>query len=124
MQKTLYKMFLESHAAHKVFIDFQNLYRIWTHPWLLKVNQNKKNAVAAKRNEDEEMFIEEESNSMQMSLEINEDQLTQAVNSVCKENNESLDDIINQSWWNEFIDSKIELDSSLSGKIESSFKIL
>jgi transcriptional regulator ATRX len=117
MQKTLYKMFLESHAAHKVFIDFQNLYRIWTHPWLLKVNQNKKNAVAAKRNEDEEMFIEEESNSMQMSLEINEDQLTQAVNSVCKENNESLDDIINQSWWNEFIDSKIELDSSLSGKI-------
>ena len=127
IQKTLYKMFIESHVAHKVFIDFQSLYRIWTHPWLLKVKHNKKNALAAKKAEDEEMFAEEDSNSMQTSLEINEtDMLIQGPSSLNnnKENNQSDEDILNQSWWNEYVTDEIEYDSSSSGKIELLAEIL
>ena len=49
----------------------------------MKDKQNKKNALAAKKAEDEEMLAEEDSNSMQTSLEINEtDMLTQGPGSL------------------------------------------
>ena len=86
-QVELYNIYLEKEnfakiGGAKLFSDFQNLSRVWTHPWALKLNENRliKKEVKLKKKKEEESFISSsdasETSSDNISLdskEINDD---------------------------------------------------
>ena len=114
IQQKLYKIYVESYRESKIFVDFRNLYRIWTHPWLLKVKSNKNNINKKESDDFDEIFQDEDSTSA-MNCGISElEQLNHSPNNI---NRESIEDTSNQTWWNELVVDQMEYNSLLSGKI-------
>lgn len=111
-----------------LFQDFQNLYRVCSHPWVLKLNEvrvQKKESKLAEKN-----FLADDYEDLINETEVSDDEIIieKSTNQATNEskiaevngggiNNEDSTPKAIERWWTSYIPSDMEFDINMSGKL-------
>jgi len=140
LQVELYKMYLEKYRGvadenatnmakiHGKFLfkDFQQLCRIWTHPWLIRVRQERKKEEDRKlkiKQRDQDLVDEDDENMPRSSKETKKKFSAKKINaakSIYLEDTrpqKEVDENIDNNWFENMIPDDCENDYSMSGKL-------
>ncbi|CAF0808549.1 unnamed protein product [Brachionus calyciflorus] len=123
----------------QLFSDYQNLFRVWTHPWILKLNEVrvlKAEEKAAEKNflanDDEDEMEEGEEEDEESILPNNDDDDIQEIGSIIRPKRTTRKSSINgggvnsveivekkppERWWTSIVADEDEFEIALSGKL-------